>query len=94
MIDIQPTNSISVNQLAQPLVVALLNDAATLNLGISKHNSGAIIVDAGIDVAGGLEAGRRIAEICMGAWGRLLLHNSYRLSIGQQACKSAQRDLC
>ena len=71
MIDIQPTNSISVNQLAQPLVVALLNDAATHNLGISKHNSGAIIVDAGIDVAGGLEAGRRIAEICMGGLGQV-----------------------
>lgn len=67
----QPTNHISVNQLSQPLVDALINDAAALNLGISKHATGAIIVDAGIGALGGLEAGRRIAEICMGGLGQV-----------------------
>ncbi|MES2501492.1 MAG: methenyltetrahydromethanopterin cyclohydrolase [Pseudomonadota bacterium] len=67
----QPTNHISVNQLSQPLVDALINDAAALNLGVSKHATGAIIVDAGIEALGGLEAGRRIAEICMGGLGQV-----------------------
>ncbi len=67
----QPTKQISVNQLSQPLVEALINDANTLNLGINKHISGATIVDAGIEAIGGLEAGRRIAEICMGGLGQV-----------------------
>ena len=66
-----PTNTISINQLSQPLVEALIKDAAALNLGIIQHASGAIIVDAGIEVTGGLEAGRRIAEICMGGLGQI-----------------------
>ncbi|MES2499636.1 MAG: methenyltetrahydromethanopterin cyclohydrolase [Pseudomonadota bacterium] len=61
--------NISINQLSQPLVMALINDAEVLNLKIFTHESGATIVDAGIDAAGGLEAGRRIAEICMGGLG-------------------------
>ncbi len=65
------TNNISVNQLAQPLVDALMNDAVMLNLAMSKHASGATIIDAGIEALGGLEAGRRIAEICMGGLGQV-----------------------
>ncbi|MES2637739.1 MAG: methenyltetrahydromethanopterin cyclohydrolase [Pseudomonadota bacterium] len=61
--------NISINQLSQPLVMALINDSEVLNLKIFTHESGATIVDAGIDAAGGLEAGRRIAEICMGGLG-------------------------
>ena len=71
MTNMQPTNTISISQLSQPLVEALIKDAATLNLGIIQHASGAIIVDAGIEVTGGLEAGRRIAEICMGGLGQV-----------------------
>ena len=67
----QPTNTISINQLSQPLVEALIKDAAELNLGIIQHASGAIIIDAGIEATGGLEAGRRIAEICMGGLGQV-----------------------
>ena len=67
----QPTNTISINQLSQPLVDALINDAAALNLGITQHASGATIIDAGIEATGGLEAGRRIAEICMGGLGQV-----------------------
>ncbi len=36
-----------------------------------RHESGAVLVDAGLAAAGGLEAGRRIAEICMGGLGRV-----------------------
>jgi methenyltetrahydromethanopterin cyclohydrolase len=63
----------SVNRLAAPLVDALIADAAALRIGITRSEAGAVIVDAGIAQRGGLEAGRRIAEICLGGLGRIVL---------------------
>ena len=65
------SQNISINQLSKPLVAALINDASALNLKVSTHESGVTIIDAGIDATGGLEAGRRIAEICMGGLGQV-----------------------
>lgn len=59
----------SVGTLSIPLVEALMRDAARLRLGVEKTASGATIVDGGIAVRGGLEAGRRITEICLGGLG-------------------------
>ena len=66
----------SINELSQPLVDALLRDVKQLNLLVTQHASGATIVDAGIAAAGNIEAGRRIAEICMGGLGRVKLLQS------------------
>jgi methenyltetrahydromethanopterin cyclohydrolase len=66
----------SVNALTAPLVANLLANAKSLRLGVEKHPSGATIIDAGIKVAGGLEAGRLITEICMGGLGRVSLHSN------------------
>jgi len=63
----------SVNTLTAPLVKHLVENAASLRLGVEQHASGATIVDAGIKHAGGLEAGRLITEICMGGLGRVSL---------------------
>lgn len=63
----------SLNQLCAPLVAALLKDASALRLGVTRAASGATLVDAGIDAPGGIEAGRRIAEICLGGLGRVAL---------------------
>lgn len=62
-------NWTSVNAACQPLVDALIADAQALNLQISTLENGTRIVDAGINCKGGLEAGRRIGEICMGGLG-------------------------
>jgi methenyltetrahydromethanopterin cyclohydrolase len=59
----------SVNQLSAPLVKRLIEQADTLHVGVSKHVSGCTIVDAGIQFPGCAEAGRLIAEICMGGLG-------------------------
>jgi len=67
---------VSVNKLTQPLVEHLLTQASALKLGVKQHETGATIVDAGIDVVGGLEAGRQIAEICMGGLGAVNLQNN------------------
>ena len=57
-----------INQLSAPLIEALIADAKALNLVVSKHASGATMIDA---ATGSLEAGRRIAEICMGGLGEV-----------------------
>ncbi|QJP13914.1 methenyltetrahydromethanopterin cyclohydrolase [Starkeya sp. ORNL1] len=61
----------SVSALAEPLVEALVRDAAALRLDVTRTASGARIIDAGITARGGIEAGRRIAEICLGGLGRV-----------------------
>ena len=63
----------SVNAACQPLVDSLIADAEALQLEISTLSNGTRVVDAGINCNGGLEAGRRIGEICMGGLGTATL---------------------
>ncbi len=58
----------SVNALTAPLVERLVADAEALRLSVTTEN-GARMVDAGASVRGSIEAGRRIAEICLGGLG-------------------------
>lgn len=73
----------SINRLVHPVVESLQADAQTLRLGLERDASGVALVDGGIDVPGGIEAGRRIAEICMGGLGRV------RLDLGAGAWPAA-----
>jgi len=66
----------SVNKLTQPLVQELIDNADKLRLGVQKLENGCTIIDAGIDVPGGLEAGRIITEICMGGMGTVSISQS------------------
>ena len=59
----------SVNTLAAPLLQRLLTAADPLGLHVHRDASGVRIVDAGIAARGSVEAGRLIAEICMGGLG-------------------------
>lgn len=68
-----PAERPSVGRSALPLVDALVADAAALRLKTSRGTTGAVIVDAGIATPGSLEAGRRIALICMGGLGQVTL---------------------
>jgi methenyltetrahydromethanopterin cyclohydrolase len=63
--------SASVNKLSQPLVKYLIDSAGALRIGIEQLKNGCTIIDAGIKVPGGIEAGRIIAEICMGGLGKV-----------------------
>jgi methenyltetrahydromethanopterin cyclohydrolase len=63
----------SLSHLSRPLVERLIGDAAALRIGVEKTADGCTLVDAGIDCRGGIEAGLRIAEICMGGLGRVNL---------------------
>lgn len=64
----------SVNRLTQPLLQDLKRDAEALRLQVITLSNGTTIIDAGIGALGGLEAGRRIAEICMGGLGHVALN--------------------
>ncbi len=61
----------SLNRLAAPLIEHLVSEADVLRLAVSQQANGTRIVDAGIEATGGVEAGRRIAEICLGGLGRV-----------------------
>lgn len=61
----------SLNALAAALAASLCADADLLRLKVGRDGDGPTVVDAGIDCAGGIEAGRRIAEICLGGLGRV-----------------------
>ncbi|MGR9114570.1 MAG: methenyltetrahydromethanopterin cyclohydrolase [Gammaproteobacteria bacterium] len=66
----------SVNKLTQPLVNELIDNADKLRVKVEKLENGCTIIDAGITVPGGLEAGRIIAEICLGGMGTVTLTHS------------------
>jgi methenyltetrahydromethanopterin cyclohydrolase len=64
---------LSVNKLAATHVARLTEDAARLRLAVSRDASGVTLVDAGVATPGSVEAGRLIAEICMGGLGEVRL---------------------
>ena len=66
----------SVNKLTQPLVQHLIDNADKLRLGVQVLENGCTIIDAGIKVPGGIEAGRIIAEICLGGMGTVSISHS------------------
>jgi methenyltetrahydromethanopterin cyclohydrolase len=69
----------SVNKLAAPLVRSIKENTDSLRLTVGRLENGTAIVDAGIHTPGGLEAGRRIAEICMGGLGSVKLRATTNL---------------
>ena len=70
-------NEISINTLTQKIVDHLITHAEQLRLGVSKDQTGATLIDAGINCLGGLEAGRLISEVCLGGLGNVsLLHTN------------------
>jgi len=91
----QQTNKFpSINQLSAPLVRSLIENADALRLKISRLENGAVVVDAGIQAVGGLEAGRRIAEICLGKALRSSIAGSISSSTRRwNACGASRRAL-
>jgi methenyltetrahydromethanopterin cyclohydrolase len=63
----------SVNEEVKPLVEDLIRDALPLRVEVTRGALGECLIDCGVRVLGGLEAGRRMAEICLGGLGRVSL---------------------
>ena len=68
--------NLSVSNLAKKLVDKLINDSKELNVLIKKGPLNCTIIDAGIETKGSKEAGKLIAEICMGGLGLINLEKT------------------
>ncbi|TAL96531.1 MAG: methenyltetrahydromethanopterin cyclohydrolase [Paraburkholderia sp.] len=69
-----PVPALSVNALSAPLVAQLIDEAAQLRVATSRTDAGTVIVDAGIEAPGSIDAGLLIARICMGGLGHVTTH--------------------
>ncbi len=59
------------NRSAQHIADAMIEDADRLGIGHSRGSLGEHLIDAGANHQGGIEAGMRIVEICMGGLGKV-----------------------
>ncbi len=66
----------SVNTKVEPLVKALVDEARALRVEVTRGTLGECRIDCGVRAVGGLEAGRRIAEICLGGLGSVALETT------------------
>ena len=64
---------LSVNSLAWKLAENLLNNQAFYGVHASKTSAGATVIDAGVNVPGGFQAGKILTELCMGGAGKARL---------------------
>jgi len=64
---------LSVNRLAWKLLEKLCGNPEYYGVKVERAECGATIVDAGIKVKGGFQAGRIITEICMGGCGKAVI---------------------
>lgn len=63
--------ALSLNERALNLAEGLVAQAEALGAAVHTLPNGTRVIDCGIEVPGGLEAGRLFAEVCMGGLGRL-----------------------
>ena len=63
--------TLSLNDRALELADRLAGDAEAARVAVTTLPNGARLIDCGAEAAGGFEAGRRFAEICMAGLGRV-----------------------
>jgi methenyltetrahydromethanopterin cyclohydrolase len=61
--------TLSLNDRALELADRLAGDAEALGVAVTRLSNGTRLIDCGAQAAGGFDAGRRFAEICMGGLG-------------------------
>jgi methenyltetrahydromethanopterin cyclohydrolase len=66
----------SVSARAAKLVDAIVAEASALRCSVTTGAAGERCIDLGASVPGGLEAGRRLAEVCMGGLGTVSLQTA------------------
>jgi methenyltetrahydromethanopterin cyclohydrolase len=64
---------LKLNQRAAAIAEAMAAEAAALRISASTIFGGARLLDCGVAMPGGLEAGRLLAEVCLGGAGRVAL---------------------
>ena len=68
-----PASSADVSVLSRSLVEAMWTESDRYRVAALGAPNGVRIIDAGIEVPGGLEAGRLIAEVCLGGLGHVAI---------------------
>lgn len=63
--------ALRLNERAAALADAMMTSAPALGIEVKTLDGGARLLDCGIDTPGGLEAGRLLAEVCLGGAGRV-----------------------
>lgn len=63
-------SKMGLNDSALSLVNRLAKEADRYNLTLEKSDSGATLIDAGLNAEGGFLAGEIVAEICLGGYGK------------------------
>ena len=71
----------SVNKYSNLLVKDLIKHKEKLNLEVSHGPLNCTIIDAGINIAGSIEAGLKISEICLGGLGEVSILPSSKIII-------------
>lgn len=66
-------SSPSVSAYAARIVDSIVADAGALRCTVSTGEAGERLIDMGASVLGGLEAGRRLGEVCMGGLGTVAI---------------------
>jgi methenyltetrahydromethanopterin cyclohydrolase len=74
--------SLRMNELASDIVESMVDQADLLRIRTYRLPGGARVVDAGVEIDGGIEAGLALAEICMGGLGNV---STVPVSIGGQS---------
>ena len=64
-------NGLALNERSWAIAERVLARAAELRVAVHTLGNGARVIDAGVDVAGGLGAGHAMAEMCMGGLGHV-----------------------
>ena len=65
-----PGGALSLNKLAFRILEEMLSEPERYGVEVLKVKSGATVLDLGVEAPGGLEAGLKMVEICLGGLGR------------------------
>ena len=65
--------ALSVNQMAWKIAQKFIDNPEFYGVTVSKSSAGATIVDAGVNAAGGFQAGKKLTELCLGGAGKAQL---------------------
>lgn len=69
--------TLSVNEKAFEIVKEIMDRKDELQCAVVEQGNGATLIDAGIQVPGGIEAGRLVGEICLGGLGAVRISHMH-----------------
>src|SRR4051794_36441578 len=82
---------LSLNERAHELCAAMVADARKLGVVVNVLPGGTRIVDCGVNAPGSIEAGRRLAEICLAGLGDVFVAPSSKIADGCQEVSVATK---